>query len=169
MSALGTIWNCPVSTQRVLILQKCALRIISLSPPRSPSAPLFKRFEILTIFDLVKTLDILFVHQHLNFQLPPDLCNIFHFNMIDHSYPIRSQSLGLLKCPKVSTVRYGQKSLYIQSITQWNHIKRLHPILIQISLNCPPKILNFLQNWISWIITDCYRFLIIFHFYKIHI
>ena len=116
-----------VSTRRVLILQKCALRIISFSPPRSPSAPLFKRFEILTIFDLVKTLNILFVHQHLNFQLPPDLCNTIHFNKIDHSYPTRSQSLGLLKCPEVSTVWYGQKSLYIQSITQWNHIKRLHP------------------------------------------
>ena len=116
-----------VSTRRVLILQKCALRIISFSPPRSPSAPLFKRFEILTIFDLVKTLNILFVHQHLNFQLPPDLCNTIHFNKIDHSYPTRSQSLGLLKCPEVGTVWYGQKSLYIQSITQWNHIKRLHP------------------------------------------
>ena len=116
-----------VSTRRVLILQKCALRIISFSPPRSPSAPLFKRFEILTIFDLVKTLNILFVHQHLNFQLPPDLCNTIHFNKIDHSYPTRSQNLGLLKCPEVNTVWYGQKSLYIQSITQWNHIKRLHP------------------------------------------
>ena len=116
-----------VSTRRVLILQKCALRVISFSPPRSPSAPLFKRFEILTIFDLVKTLNIIFVHQHLNFQLPPDLCNTIHFNKIDHSYPTRRQSLGLLKCPEVSTVWYGQKSLYIQSITQWNHIKRLHP------------------------------------------
>ena len=116
-----------VSIRRVLILQKCALRIISFSPPRSPSAPLFKSFEILTIFDLVKTLNILFVYQHLNFQLPPDLCNTIHFNKIDHSYPTRSQSLGLLKCPEVSTVRYSLKSLYIQSITQWNHIKRLHP------------------------------------------
>ena len=38
-----------------------------------------------------------------------------------------SQSLGLLKCLEMSTVWYSQKSLYIQSITQWNHIKRLHP------------------------------------------
>ena len=62
---------------------------------------------------LVKTLHILFVHQHLNFQLPPDLCNTIHFNKIDHSYPTRSQSLGLLKCPEVSTVRYGLKSLIL--------------------------------------------------------
>ena len=69
-----------VSTRRVLILQKCALRIISFSPPRSPSVLLFKSFEILTIFDLVKTLNISFVHQHLNFQLQTDLCNTIHFN-----------------------------------------------------------------------------------------
>ena len=50
-------------TRHLLILQKWALRIISFSPPRSPFAPLLKRFEILTIFDLVKTLNILFVYQ----------------------------------------------------------------------------------------------------------
>ena len=96
-----------VSTRRVLILQKCALRIISFSPPRSPSVLLFKSFEILTIFDLVKTLNILFVYQHLNFQLPPYLCNIIHFKKIDYSYPNRCQSLGLLKCPKVSNLWYA--------------------------------------------------------------
>ena len=116
-----------VSTRRALILQKRTLRIISFSSPRSPSAPLFKSFEILTIFDLVKTLNILFVHQHLNFQLPPDLCNTIRFDEIDHNYSTRSQSLGLLKCPKISTAAYGQKSLYIQSITHWNRLKRLHP------------------------------------------
>ena len=64
-----------VNTRRVLILQKYGFRIISFSPPRSPSAPIFKSFKILTIFDLVKTLNIFFVHQHLNFKLPRNLCN----------------------------------------------------------------------------------------------
>ncbi|MEM6812722.1 MAG: hypothetical protein AAF549_09685 [Pseudomonadota bacterium] len=100
---------------------------MSFSPPRSPSAPLFKSFEILTIFDLVKTLNIFFVHQHLNFKLPPDLCDSFNFKEVDHHYSTRCQSLRLLKCPKVSTATYGQKSFYIQSIAQWNLFKRQHP------------------------------------------
>ena len=75
----------------------------------------------------IPTLNILFVHQHLNFKLPPDLCDSFNFKEVDHHYSTRCQSLRLLKCPKVSTATYGQKSFYIQSIAQWNLFKRQHP------------------------------------------
>ena len=126
----------------MLILQKYALRILSFSPPRTPSAPLFKTFKILTIFDLVKTLNILFVHQHLNLNLPPDLCNSITFDEIDHNYSTRCQSLGLIKRPKVSTTTYGLKSLCIQSITQWNILKRLHPNISLVELS--PRSLKLL-------------------------
>ena len=131
-----------VNTRRVLILQKYALRILSFSPPRTPSAPIFKTFKILTIFDLVKTLNILFVHQHLNLNLPPDLCNSITFDEIDHNYSTRCQSLGLIKRPKVSTTTYGLKSLCIQSITQWNILKRLHPNISLVELS--PRSLKLL-------------------------
>ena len=131
-----------VNTRRVLILQKYALRILSFSPPRTPSAPIFKTFKILTIFDLVKTLNILFVHQHLNLNLPPDLCNSITFDEIDHNYSTRCQSLGLIKRPKVSTTTYGLKSLCIQSITQWNLLKRLHPKIFLVELS--PRSLKLL-------------------------
>ena len=114
-------------SRRAFILQKCAIRLISFSPPRSSSTPIFKKLQILTIFDLVKLLNVLFVHQHINSKLPPDLCDTFSFDQIDHEYPTRSQSLGLLKRLKVSTVTYGLNSLCHQSIAQWNRIKCLHP------------------------------------------
>ena len=114
-------------SRRAFILQKFAIRLISFSLPRSSSAPIFKRLQVLTIFDLVKLLNIRFVHQYINSKLPSDLYDTFSFEQIDHVYPTRCQSLGLLKRRKVSTVTYGLNSLYNQSIIQWNRIKCLHP------------------------------------------
>ena len=78
-----------VNTHCVLILQKSALKVMFFSPPHSPFAPLFKSFKILTTFDRVKTLNTLFVHQHVNCNLPPDLCDTFNLNEVDQSlfYP----------------------------------------------------------------------------------
>ena len=39
------------TARRVFILQKCAIRIISFSLPRTPSAPIFNSLNILTLFD----------------------------------------------------------------------------------------------------------------------
>ena len=82
-------------TRRILVLQKCALRLMHFSHP--PSSPLFRYFEILTIFDLAKLLNILLVHQYLNSLLTSDLCSALVFKRINHSYSTRRQNLGLLK------------------------------------------------------------------------
>jgi hypothetical protein len=114
-------------SHRVLVLQKYALRLISFSNPRSPSSPLFARLKILQIFDLVKVLNVLFVHQFLNAKLPTDLRNTFSFTKIDHFYSTRSKALGMLKLPKVNTKFYGTNSLCMQSISQWNFFQQLIP------------------------------------------
>ncbi|MEM6831004.1 MAG: reverse transcriptase family protein [Bacteroidota bacterium] len=119
--------NPNIISRRALILQKCAIRLISFSPPRSPSAPLFSRLKILNVFDLVKLFNILFVHQYLNSELPSDLYSTFSFKRIDHSYPTRGQNLGLLKVPKISTTKHGSNSLSYQAITQWNLFQQKHP------------------------------------------
>ena len=73
-------------SRRAFILQKCALRLISFSPPRTNSAPLFSRFEILSSFDHVKLSNILFIHKLLSSDLPNDICNTFSFKKIDHDF-----------------------------------------------------------------------------------
>ena len=108
------------ATRRVFVLQKCAVRLISFSLPRSPSAPIFSSLKILTLFDLVKLLNILLIYQFLNSSLPLDLLSTLVFEKIAHVYPTRSQSLGLLKLPRVGTSTYGLKSLSYQAISQWN-------------------------------------------------
>ena len=54
----------------------------SISVPQTPSAPLFHDFKILTIFDLVNLLNILFIHKYLIFNLPSDLCDAFSISYI---------------------------------------------------------------------------------------
>lgn len=114
-------------SHRILILQKCALRLISFSEPRPPSSPLFVRFGVLQIFDLVKVLNIIFVHQFLNSKLPTDLHNTFNFTKINHIYSTRNKALGIIKIPKVNSKFYGSNSLCAQSISQWNFFQQLFP------------------------------------------
>ena len=60
-------------SQPILILQKRAIRIMTFSDFRHPSSPLFAEFKILKIFDLVKSLNICFIHKFFNDKLPIDL------------------------------------------------------------------------------------------------
>ena len=123
------------NTRRILVLQKCALRLMSFSHPCTPSSPLFRYFEILTIFDLVKLLNILLVHQYLNSLLPSDLCSTLVFKRIDHSYSTRRQNLRLLKLPHAYTSAHGLKRLSNQAILQWNSFLKFCPQLADLPLN----------------------------------
>ena len=102
------------TSQRAFILQNFALRIIFFSVPRTPSAPLFDNFKILTEFDL-KLLVTLFIHKYLNFNLPSDLCDTFNFACIDHNYATRNRTMDLLKIPLVRTTTYGFKNFLLSS------------------------------------------------------
>ena len=115
------------NSHRIFILQKCALRLISFSQPRAASSPLFARFRILKIFDLVKVQNVLFIHQFLNAKLPIDLHDTFSFTRVNHIYHTRCNSMGMLKVPKVNTKFYGSISLCMQSISQWNLFQQLIP------------------------------------------
>ena len=83
-------------THRILTLQKAALRLITFSEPRSPSAPIFAELEILKFFDLVEVLNILLVHQH--------------FSKVHHSFCTRGKSLGLPSSLNANTSKFGLKS-----------------------------------------------------------
>ena len=129
----GQIEN--TTTRRVLVLQKCALRLMSFSHPRTRSRPLFRHFEILTIFDLVKLLNVLLVHQYLNSNLPSDLHDTLVFERVDHLYPTRRQNIGLLKLPHANTTTHGLNRLSNQAILQWNSFQTLYPKLSDLPLN----------------------------------
>ena len=89
----------------------------------------------LRVLYLLKLLNILLVHQHLNSLLPFDLCSTLVFKRIDHLYPTRSQNLALLKLPYANTTTHGLKRLSSQAILQWNSFLKFCPQLADLPLN----------------------------------
>ena len=59
---------------------------------------------------IVEVLNILFVHQHFNHNLPSDLLKTLKFTKISHSFNMRSNVLGLLQLLSVRTQNYGSNS-----------------------------------------------------------
>ena len=114
------------NSHRILTLQKAALRLITFSAPRTPSNPIFSNLGILKFFDIVEVLNILFVHQYLNQNLPSDLLKMLKFIKISHSFNTRGNVLGLLQLPSVKTHNYGSNSFSKLAIQQWNDFQLNH-------------------------------------------
>ena len=71
---------------KLYIYQKKAVRIITKSNKRSPSAPLFKNLQILSIYDLVTLNTLIFMYSIEAKILPDKFCNMFILNSNVHSY-----------------------------------------------------------------------------------
>ena len=114
-------------SHRILTLQKSAIRLMmTFSNNRTPSSSLFLELKILKVFDLVKVLNILFIHQYLNSMLPVDTLNTFTFQNNAHLYDTRSNELGLLTLPTVKSKSYGINSLSKCAISQWNFFQKAY-------------------------------------------
>ena len=66
------------------LLQKKAIRIITFSPPRTRSKPLFSKLNILSLHSLYKFHVSCFVFSHFNRLLPASLSSLLHFNRDFH-------------------------------------------------------------------------------------
>ena len=87
---------------------------------------LFYWFKLLSFFDFVKYLNIIFLFKLLNHKLPLPLLQSLKYkrlNDTDRHNVIRCKS-GLLKIPEVTTVTYGNYSILYQSILVWNEIQK---------------------------------------------
>ena len=106
-----TIWgsshNCLLN--RILILQKRCVRIISKSGYRAHTAPLFNRLKILPVHALYNYNVGIFMYLYFNDMLPINFNSFFDRNIDIHSYNTR----GKLNY----RVTYGQSSLSHTSIS----------------------------------------------------
>ena len=85
-----------IACPRILTLQKCALKLnTTFSEPRTSSNPIFSNLGILKFYNLIEILNILFVHQLFDIDLPEDLLNTFDFSKISHSFKTRRSYLSL--------------------------------------------------------------------------
>ena len=91
------VWAQSSSTiQRIVILQKKAVRIINFQPRNSHTSPLFKQRSILKFQDKICLENILFVSKSLN-NLSPSVFNTwFVFSSDQHSYETSCSTQGIL-------------------------------------------------------------------------
>ena len=119
------VWAQNYSTiQRIIILQKKAIRIINLQPRNFHTSPLFKQNSILKFQDKICLENILFVSKSLN-NLSPSIFNTqFSFSSYQHNYKTSSPTKGNLKSLFYKTNRYGKYSVTVSAIESCNKIKK---------------------------------------------
>lgn len=111
-------------TNRIAILQKRAVRIISFSDYIAPSKPIFLALKILSFFDYVKFCNVIFIHKLINNKKPISMSDTFNLRFNTNTYnPIRIKSF-LLKLPVTKTVSYGTYSIHCQAVSDWNNVQQ---------------------------------------------
>ena len=106
------VWAQNCSTiQRIVILQKKAIRIINFQPRNSHTSHLFKQSSILKFQDKICLENILFISKSLN-NLSPSVFNTwFSFSSDQHNYETSSSTQGNLIKLFYKTKRYGKYSI----------------------------------------------------------
>ena len=127
------IWAQTCSTiQRIVILQKNAVKIINSQPSNFHTSPLFKQSSILTFQDKVCLENILFVSKSLNNLLSSVFNTWFRFSSDQHNYETSSSAQGNLIKLFYKTSRHGKYSITVSAVESWNKIqKQLKDMLLK--------------------------------------
>ena len=111
-----------IHLNKIFLLQKAAIRIITFSDFRTNSSPLFKGNGILKLEDRVTLENCLFVYDFLKNTLPHCFKN--YFKTLKETYrsnvSTRNSKSGCLYLPSVKSTKYGLNSIKIKSINAWN-------------------------------------------------
>ena len=114
-----------IHANRIFLLQKQALRIMSFSDFRAHSSPLFLKYKFLSFPDFIKYSNTIFLFNLLKANLPSPVLQSFELIRLKNT--IRNEvnriKSGLLKLPEVRTVTYGNYSTFYQSISIWNELQ----------------------------------------------
>ena len=118
------VWAQNCSTiQRIIILQKKAIRIINFQPRNFHTSPLFKQNSILEFQDKICLENILFISKSLNNSSPSVFNTWLSFPSDQHNYETSSATQGNLIKLFCKTKRYGKYSITASAVESWNKIK----------------------------------------------
>ena len=121
----NTVWGQNKnSLNRLFLLQKKALRIISFECRNAHSNPLFYRHEIVNLHDKIIIENCLFISRSINFDLPSIFNNWFTFSSDSHRYKTSCSLAGFLQVNIANTKKYGRESLTNSAISSWNDIQK---------------------------------------------
>ena len=110
------------SVNKVFLLQKAALRIITFSDFRAHTNPLFKETKIIKLKDSITLENFLFVYDFLKNRLPRCFDNYFKTLKEVYSSGVRTRNSesGCLYLNSSKSTRYGLNSLNRKAINAWN-------------------------------------------------
>ena len=119
------VWaqNCS-AIQRIVILQKKAVRIINFQPRNSHTSPLFKQSSILKFQDKICLENISFVSKFLSNVSPSVFNTWFSFSSDQHNYETSSSTQGNLTKLFYKTNRYGKYSITVSAVESWIKIQK---------------------------------------------
>ena len=127
-------YGCQVWTQhpnpllnKIEVLQKNAMRIITFSEYKAHTYPLFKALKILKFKDQIELFNCLLVHDQLNNILPENFNTYFTTNKDLNNIDTRSSKTTKLFIPYVNSTRYGRHSVIHSCILSWNHCIKQFP------------------------------------------
>ena len=106
---------------RLVILQKKALRIMNYQPRNSHTSLLFRKAAVLKFKDKINLENILFVSKSINNLLLSLFNNWFVFSSDTHKYNTSWSSNDKLQKYSYRTNTYGKNSIIISAIESWNN------------------------------------------------
>ena len=125
MNYCNIVWGNSSKTQinTLLLLQKKALRICTLSNYLAHTTPIFKQLTTLKINDLHTYQSAIFMYKYTNNMLPISFRNFFNYNSSVHSYPTRHSADIHLNNPKTLI---AHKSIRHHGPDIWNSLPDSH-------------------------------------------
>ena len=145
---------------KILSVQRCALRIIEFKPFHSDVSSSFYNLKIPTFSSLIQTSNIMFVFDSLTNYLPFSISNFFTQSRHVHLYNTRNAENGKLVVPKFKGIKYGKYSIKYQCVTEWNkHISEINKAFRLKYGNVLDSLLNLNRNQFNKIV----RKVILYH------
>ena len=108
---------------RIVIIQKTALRIMNFQSRDSHSSPLFKSSHVLKLEDKILIENILFINKSFNNLLPTIFKSWFTFCSDIHNYQRVPSTSDKIRKPSYGTDSSGKNSITIGAINSWSKIQ----------------------------------------------
>ena len=114
------IWGQPISNaiNRISVLQKCAVRLMSFAAQRTHSDPFFANLGVLKFSDMVHCHNVLFLHKVFHNIRPASIHTTYAIDFT-HAYKTRGSNIGLYNLPIFNSISFGKNSIRYQSLLSY--------------------------------------------------
>ena len=110
-----------INIEKLLKLQKKAIRIITFSDHLAHTNPIFHILNIIKYPDLVKLETYKFLHDFKNDLLPTIFKDFYELSRLGHNHLTRRSENNNFSIPLVKSYQNGLQSLRFKGASMWNH------------------------------------------------